>query len=402
MATVKVTSTRDIGAAIRYAGSGEMHTKHEGIPERVLAKSSHMVNVNDATFQMKSLQNLYGKGDGTYYVQGYRITQSFSKDELNPKNPEDWKKANEIGLKFAKKLYGKHQFVVYTHADGETGCLHNHIIVNAVDMDGKSLRGIATRSFKPLAKKHDAFLKENNYKQTLDKYNYEKAYKTHDEYNDYVQREYVQDALHGAGELKSVDVEREDFSDHITNGEHHGRNNGTYLWKDDLRERLVQAVADPNVTDMNKYEDKLDKDHDVQLEYATRRNKKVLRYRFTDMNGKKHKIQASSLGDDYTEEALDEYFRQSQQENAKRIEQQRLIEQQQRATDERAIDELEEQSNERAISELEGKYSEQPTDNNHGENGLEIGKTKQHDGRDNADDRNADEKAEQKAGWQRI
>ena len=44
---------------------------------------------------------------------------------------------------------------------------------------------------------------------------------------------------HGAGELKSVDVEREDFSDHITNGEYHGRKSGKYLWKDDLRERLV-------------------------------------------------------------------------------------------------------------------------------------------------------------------
>lgn len=62
----------------------------------------------------------------------YHIIQSFSADD-----PITAKEANEIGLKLCKELYPRYQCVVATHID--RGHIHNHIVVNAVNLDGKKL-----------------------------------------------------------------------------------------------------------------------------------------------------------------------------------------------------------------------------------------------------------------------
>lgn len=73
--------------------------------------------------------------------QVLRITQSFALDELNPKVKEEWEKANELGVELAEKLYPQHQSAVYTHLDGKNHILHNHIIVNKVNLEtGNKLR----------------------------------------------------------------------------------------------------------------------------------------------------------------------------------------------------------------------------------------------------------------------
>ena len=73
--------------------------------------------------------------------QVLRITQSFALDELNPKVQKDWQKANDLGVELAESLYPNHQSAVYTHLDGKNHVLHNHIIVNKVNLEtGKKLR----------------------------------------------------------------------------------------------------------------------------------------------------------------------------------------------------------------------------------------------------------------------
>ena len=73
--------------------------------------------------------------------QVLRITQSFALNELNPKIQNDWQKANDLGVELAEKLYPNHQSAVYTHLDGKNHVLHNHIIVNKVNLEtGKKLR----------------------------------------------------------------------------------------------------------------------------------------------------------------------------------------------------------------------------------------------------------------------
>lgn len=62
----------------------------------------------------------------------YHIIQSFSpEDNITPEQ------ANEIGLKLCNELYPNYQCVISTHND--KGHLHNHICLNAINLDGNKL-----------------------------------------------------------------------------------------------------------------------------------------------------------------------------------------------------------------------------------------------------------------------
>ena len=63
-----------------------------------------------------------------------RIVQSFSHDELDPLNPADWEKANKLGVEFAKKAYPEYECAVFTQLDNENHLIHNHIIVDKVNL----------------------------------------------------------------------------------------------------------------------------------------------------------------------------------------------------------------------------------------------------------------------------
>lgn len=77
-------------------------------------------------------------------IQAILVIQSFAKDELDPDNPADWKKANKIGLQFAKEQYPDCQAVVYTQIDGQSGLIHNHIIAcNCKVTDHKAIDSTA-------------------------------------------------------------------------------------------------------------------------------------------------------------------------------------------------------------------------------------------------------------------
>ena len=62
----------------------------------------------------------------------YHVIQSFSlEDNINKYQ------VHQMGVELAKELYGDFQCVVVTHTD--TGCLHNHIIINATSINGRKL-----------------------------------------------------------------------------------------------------------------------------------------------------------------------------------------------------------------------------------------------------------------------
>ena len=66
-------------------------------------------------------------------IQAYHTIQSFSwNDNVNELQ------VHSMGIKLAKKLYPNYQCVVTTHCD--RGHLHNHIICNATNLEGKKLR----------------------------------------------------------------------------------------------------------------------------------------------------------------------------------------------------------------------------------------------------------------------
>ena len=84
----------------------------------------------DAEFALSKKQylQLTGRRRGKDDVIGYHLRQSFLPGEITPEE------ANQIGYKLAMKLTkGNHAFVVCTHIDKHH--VHNHIIINSVDLD---------------------------------------------------------------------------------------------------------------------------------------------------------------------------------------------------------------------------------------------------------------------------
>lgn len=101
--------------------------KNDG--EKVGYTSSLNCNVETALYEFKDIQKKY-KMNGTRGA--YHIIQSFS-----PMDKITVEQANEIGLRMCKELYSSFQCVVSTHID--KGHIHNHICVNAINLEGRKL-----------------------------------------------------------------------------------------------------------------------------------------------------------------------------------------------------------------------------------------------------------------------
>lgn len=101
--------------------------KHNG--EKVGIASSLNCNLETALTEYLDIQKKFNmKGCRV----AYHIIQSFSpKDNITPE------KANEIGKKLCEELYPNFQCVISTHID--KGHIHNHISVNAININGKKL-----------------------------------------------------------------------------------------------------------------------------------------------------------------------------------------------------------------------------------------------------------------------
>lgn len=82
----------------------------------------------NAFYLMSETKKEYDKTDG---ILGFHIIQSFAPGEGTPEM------IHNLGLEFAKRAFGERfEVVVATHLN--TGCLHNHYVVNSVSfMDGK-------------------------------------------------------------------------------------------------------------------------------------------------------------------------------------------------------------------------------------------------------------------------
>lgn len=101
--------------------------KHNG--EKVGKASSINCNVETALLEYKDMQKKFNM---TGNRVAYHIIQSFS-----PKDNITIEQANEIGKRLCEELYPNYQCVISTHID--KGHIHNHIAVNAININGKKL-----------------------------------------------------------------------------------------------------------------------------------------------------------------------------------------------------------------------------------------------------------------------
>ncbi|MEG2222791.1 MAG: relaxase/mobilization nuclease domain-containing protein [Oscillospiraceae bacterium] len=117
------TECPDLAQVLRYAGN-DCKTEHRYFVTGVgcLAET--------AGEQMMNTKRRFGKSGGYVAYHGY---QSFKPGELTPAQ------AHEIGIEFAKRLWGeRYEVLVATHLN--TDCCHNHFVVNSVSfVDGKKL-----------------------------------------------------------------------------------------------------------------------------------------------------------------------------------------------------------------------------------------------------------------------
>lgn len=98
--------------------------------EEGLLKSGINCDPYFAEMEFEAIQRKYhkDKDDRT----AYHVVQSF-----HPSDPITPEQAHEIGQKLCKELYGNYQCVITTHID--KGHIHNHIVINAVNLDGRKL-----------------------------------------------------------------------------------------------------------------------------------------------------------------------------------------------------------------------------------------------------------------------
>lgn len=100
--------------------------------------------------QFDTVKKRFGKEGGTAAFHAY---QSFAAGETSPQT------AHDIGVKMAKELWGDNfQVIVATHLN--TGCLHNHFVINSVSFkDGKRFHSTSD-SYKRLRETSDRLCRE--------------------------------------------------------------------------------------------------------------------------------------------------------------------------------------------------------------------------------------------------
>jgi hypothetical protein len=222
--------------------------------------------------QFKLTREAYNQTQQRNQVQ--RIVQSFSADELDPTTPGNWQRANDLGVELAEKLYPDYQTAVYTHIDGQNHVLHNHIIVNKVNLEtGHKLR------------------------------------------------ERPGEAVERARQINDRLAEREHWQvitpvrEHQSKTEQDLTKKGQYSYMHDLRSRIDSVMADTSVSDFKTFSERLNKS---KVNVSTRGQN--VSYAFLDANHKQRRARGKRLGADYDKEAiLSELERRTRERTAQQL-----------------------------------------------------------------------------------
>lgn len=190
--------------------------------------------------------------------QVLRITQSFALNELNPKIQNDWQKANDLGVELAEKLYPNHQSAVYTHLDGKNHVLHNHIIVNKVNLEtGKKLREKKGESVQRARELNDQIAFRENW--------------------------YILEPP----KERQTDTEKELLA------------KNEYSYMDDLRGRIIQSLQDVSVSSYEAFKERLSTYGVILSERG-----QTFSYAFLDANNKQRRARETRLGSDFGRETI--------------------------------------------------------------------------------------------------
>ena len=276
MAYTRVTRTVNGAGALAYAyGKGKGHNDNQHRNDMIAN-----VNILPGVPTEIQMQKYWNRARANHKTQVIRVVQSFSINELNPDEPEDILTANIIGQEFVQKYYPDRQAVVFTQTDGKSHLVHNHIIISDTDMT--SSRGCD---------------KQQYYQPTLAQWTNEIA-----------------------GQYFELDFGNAKTPDKTTQTERAKRALGEYVWKDDLKSRITEAL---NESESEEDWIKNLPAHGVNIEvHDSKKRGKYYTYELMDTDGfgdkkipQNLKSRSYKLGTLYDAEHVQEYFSEKELEH---------------------------------------------------------------------------------------
>lgn len=269
MAYSRVSRTQFGIAAIEYVLQEIGHNGAEKRNEIVTA-----INMCGNIPYHQQMEKYWIRARVNHKTQIIRVIQSFSKKEFDPENPADILKSNLVGQEFARKHYPGRQILVCTQTDGKGNCVHNHILINDVSMiDNKGC--------------------------------------TKEQYYHFSVRMWTDEVARKYTILDCGDGQQ--YADKLTRAEKIKLEKGEYCWKQDLRERITEAMESA-VSEEDFIKKLADNGVKAEKKHLKKRNEYYLLYTLLDLSKisekdkkkrQEFKIRAHKLGIDYGMEALD-------------------------------------------------------------------------------------------------
>lgn len=288
MPYTRITGSHNGREAIEYALEGEGHNGNE---VRNLYVTSVGLFPGDASSYADQMDVYWKKATSKNKNQVRRLITSYSKNELDPADPKSAIIAGEIAREHAQRYYPDRQVLICVQADGVGGCLHTHAIISNVSMtDFKGCTDEQTK-FHYVAKTVDEVAKE--YMVLSMDYS--------DKFDEKTMKAKIPSDIVKQNERRQRDENRE--------AEARGEVAPNYIWKDDLKDRVRQAMTEAK--DRDDFLKRLTA-HGVEGTYRTSKKQgDFILYELVDVTGFPDKVPSNlksksyKMGSDFGLEALD-------------------------------------------------------------------------------------------------
>lgn len=344
MATTIVHSTKHLRGLISYVRDEEVHHENEMTNgERVMESDGIYATPNDAYFQMREVQRLYGKDKNE--VQALHTIMSFDDEQFNYKDPTAPKRALEVARLSSEMSHPNFQTVMYAQLDGEGKKVHVHKVTNMTDLEGRVMNG-KERSFYHASEYTDKAMIELGYTPQAEEKR-QKGYTAEKKVgrgvrfqsNRVIEETMEQlkaDGINATGEeLEFMAIEQ-------------ALNEKTLPKQEYVQLAVDFTIEDENVKDLEDFKYYLKQNYDVTYQTAEERRRKTGAYNldYIDQNkpAMKRVMREKKVGTDYTEDILKERISiKNYQKVGEDYEQDRQIQELENIAKQREIEQLRQQ-----------------------------------------------------------
>lgn len=344
MATTIVHSTKHLRGLISYVRDEEVHHENEMTNgERVMESDGIYATPNDAYFQMREVQRLYGKDKNE--VQALHTIMSFDDEQFNYKDPTAPKRALEVARLSSEMSHPNFQTVMYAQLDGEGKKVHVHKVTNMTDLEGRVMNG-KERSFYHASEYTDKAMMELGYTPQAEEkrqkgYTAEKKVGRGVRFQTNRVIEETMEQLKADG-IKATGEELEFMAIE------HALNEKTLPKQEYVQLAVDFTIEDENVKDLDDFKHYLKQNYDVTYQTAEERRRKTGAYKldYIDQNkpAMKRVMREKKVGTDYTEDILKERISiKNYQKEGDDYEQDRQIQELENIAKQREIEQLREQ-----------------------------------------------------------